>query len=228
MDHDGMNTGLAGLIDHTILAADATSPQVTRFCEEALEHEFCSVCVNSAFVPLVARLLRGSGVRCCAVVGFPLGAAASEAKAAEAAWACAEGAQEIDMVMAIGALKGGDIETVRRDIARVRAACAGAVLKVIIETCLLEDSEKQVACALAQQAGADFVKTSTGFSSGGATVHDVALLRNAVGPRMGVKASGGIRTREAAESMIAAGATRIGASASLAIIRGSGLCESTY
>jgi deoxyribose-phosphate aldolase len=210
---------LAGLIDHTILAADATSSQVSRFCEEALQHAFHAVCVNSSFVPLVAGILQGSGVRCCAVVGFPLGAAASEAKAAEAAWACAAGATEIDMVMAIGALKGGDMEAVRCDIARVRAASSGAVLKVIIETCLLEEAEKQIASLAAQQAGADFVKTSTGFSNGGATVHDVALLRAAVGPDMGVKASGGIRTREVAQSMIAAGATRIGASASLAIIQ---------
>ena len=219
---------LAGLIDHTILAADATSSQVSRFCEEALQHSFRAVCVNSSFVPLVAGILQGSGVRCCAVVGFPLGAAASEAKAAEAAWACAAGAAEIDMVMALGALKGGDMEAVRRDIARVRAASAGAVLKVIIETCLLEDAEKQIASLAAQQAGADFVKTSTGFSSGGATMHDVALLRAAVGLDMGVKASGGIRTREAAESMIAAGATRIGASASLAIIQESDDRTATY
>jgi len=223
-----MTVGLAGLIDHTILAADATSAQVERFCEEALLHAFCAVCVNSRFVPLVTGVLRGSGVRCCAVVGFPLGAAASEAKAAEAAWACAAGAAEIDMVMALGALKDGDIEAVRRDIAQVRAACTGAVLKVIIETCLLEDGEKRVASQLAQQAGADFVKTSTGFSRHGATPHDVALLRSAVGPSMGVKASGGIRTRDAAESMIAAGATRIGASASLAIIQGSGVSDPRY
>ena len=214
-----MNVGLACLIDHTILAADATSLQVSRFCEEALRYSLCSVCVNSKFVPLVASLLRGSGVHCCAVVGFPLGAAASEAKAAEAAWARAAGADEIDMVMAIGALKEGDLATVRRDIAGVRAACEGAVLKVIIETCLLEDGEKRIASLAAQQAGADFVKTSTGFSRAGATTHDVALLRATVGPKMGVKASGGIRTREAAEAMIGAGATRIGASASLAIIQ---------
>ncbi len=214
-----MSMGLAGLIDHTILAADATSAQVTRFCEEALEHSFCSVCVNSSFVPLVAGILSGGGVRCCSVIGFPLGAAASEAKAAEAAWAVAAGADEIDMVIALGALKAGDMAAVRLDIAHVRAACAGAVLKVIIETCLLEDAEKQIASLAAQQAGADFVKTSTGFARGGATVHDVALLRSTVGPLMGVKASGGIRTRDAAEAMIAAGATRIGASASLAIIQ---------
>ena len=223
-----MKVGLAGLIDHTILAADATSLQVTRFCEEALQYAFCSVCVNSKFVPLVAGHLRGSRIRCCAVVGFPLGAAASEAKAAEAAWARASGADEIDMVMALGALKDGDMDTVRDDIAGVRAACAGAVLKVIIETCLLDDAEKRIASLAAQQAGADFVKTSTGFSRGGATVHDVALLRATVGPAMGVKASGGIRTREAAESMVAAGATRIGASASLAIILASDAADSAY
>lgn len=223
-----MKAGLAGLIDHTILAAEATSLQVARFCEEALEHAFCSVCVNSSFVPLVAGILRGSGVRCCSVVGFPLGAAASEAKAAEAAWACAAGADEIDMVISLGALKTGDMAAVERDIALVRAACTGAVLKVIIETCLLDDSEKRVASLSAQQAGADFVKTSTGFSRGGATAHDVALLRSVVGPNMGVKASGGIRTREAADLMIAAGATRIGASASLAIIKGSDASGTAY
>ena len=223
-----MNVDLAGLIDHTILAADATSPQVTRFCEEALRYSFCSVCVNSKFVPLVAGLLRGSGVHCCAVVSFPLGAAASEAKAAEAAWARAAGADEIDMVIAIGALKEGDLEAVRRDIAGVRVACEGAVLKVIIETCLLEDGEKRIASLAAQQAGADFVKTSTGFARAGATVYDVALLRAAVGPKMGVKASGGIRTREAAEAMIGAGATRIGASASLAIIQEGAGSPSAY
>jgi deoxyribose-phosphate aldolase len=223
-----MEVGLAGLIDHTILAADATSLQVTRFCEEALQHAFCSVCVNSKFVPLIAGLLRGSRVRCCSVVGFPLGAAASEAKAAEAAWARAAGADEIDMVMAIGALKDGDIDAVRHDIASVRAACAGAVLKVIIETCLLDDAEKRIASLAAQQAGADFVKTSTGFSRGGATVDDVALMRATVGPTMGVKASGGIRTREAAEAMVAAGATRIGASASLAIIRAADDGDAAY
>jgi deoxyribose-phosphate aldolase len=162
------------------------------------------------------------------VVGFPLGAAASEAKAAEAAWACAAGADEIDMVISLGALKTGDMAAVERDIALVRAACTGAVLKVIIETCLLDDSEKRVASLSAQQAGADFVKTSTGFSRGGATAHDVALLRSVVGPNMGVKASGGIRTREAADLMIAAGATRIGASASLAIIKGSDASNTAY
>jgi deoxyribose-phosphate aldolase len=228
MDRGDIGTALAGLIDHTILAPDATSLQVSRFCEEALAYAFCSVCVNSRFVPLVTRLLHGSGVRCCAVVGFPLGAVASDIKAAEAAWACAEGAQEIDMVMAIGALKDADMQTVQRDIARVRAACPPAVLKVIIETCLLADEEKQMACLAAQHAGADFVKTSTGFSHSGATVHDVALMRAVVGPGMGVKASGGIRTRATAEAMIAAGATRIGASASLAIIQRSDISSSAY
>ena len=228
MNHGDTNTHLAGLIDHTILAPDATSSQVIRFCEEALLHSFCSVCVNSCFVPLVARHLRGSSVHCCAVVGFPLGAVASDIKAAEAEWACAEGAREIDMVMALGALKAGDLETVQRDIGRVRAACASAVLKVIIETCLLTEDEKRLACLAAQQAGADFVKTSTGFSRSGATLHDVALMRATVGPGMGVKASGGIRTRAAAEAMIAAGATRIGASASLAIIQQSDPVSSAY
>jgi deoxyribose-phosphate aldolase len=208
----------AHLIDHTILAADATPEIVRRFCTEARIHEFQAVCVNGGFVALVAEALRGSAVRCCAVVGFPLGAATPEAKAFEAAQAVAHGAREIDMVMAIGQMKAGNADFVKRDMAAVRDAAAGVVLKVIIEACLLSDEEKRLACLMAREAGADFVKTSTGFSTGGATIADVALMRETVGPAMGVKASGGIRTRGAAEAMLAAGATRIGASASVALL----------
>jgi deoxyribose-phosphate aldolase len=210
--------GLAALIDHTILAPEATAEQVLRFCEEAISHGFRAVCVNPVFVRLVAEALQGHPILPCAVVGFPLGAATPEIKAAEAARAQADGAAEIDMVIAIGALKAGDLAYVEHDIACVRHACPGATLKVILETCLLTDDEKRTACRLARAAGADFVKTSTGFSRGGATLADVALMRDAVGPEMGVKASGGVRTRELAEAMIAAGATRIGTSSGVAIV----------
>jgi len=220
-------TMLAGLIDHTILAADTTGPTVSRFCDEAKRHGFFSVCVNPVFVPLAAEALRGSSVRTCAVVGFPLGATMPNVKAFEASRAIADGAGEIDMVLALGALKAGDMAHVRADIAAVRAACDGVVLKVIIEACLLSDDKKRLACLIARDAGADFVKTSTGFSTGGATVADVALMRATVGPAIGVKASGGIRTRASAEAMVAAGATRIGASAGLAII-GVAVLDSGY
>jgi deoxyribose-phosphate aldolase len=209
---------LARLIDHTILAADASAPAVLRFCVQARQHGFFSVCVNPAFVALVSEALRGSEVRACSVVGFPLGAAKSAVKAFEAEQAVRDGADEIDMVLAIGRLKDGDLAYVRDDIAVVRRACAGRVLKVIIETCLLNEAEKRLACVLACEAGAEFVKTSTGFGAAGASVADVALMRTAVGPMIGVKASGGIRTRAAAEAMVAAGATRIGTSSGLAII----------
>ena len=209
---------LALLIDHTILKADATEAQVAQFCDEALTHGFRSVCVNSVQVPFVAGRLRGSDVRVCSVVGFPLGAMPSAVKAAETAAAIAAGAHEIDMVIPIGALKDGRHDAVRDDVAAVRAACPGAVLKVIIECCLLTDDEKRVACRLSAEAGADFVKTSTGFSTGGATVADVALMREAVGPRIGVKASGGVRTPEAVQAMVDAGATRIGTSSGIALV----------
>lgn len=209
---------LAGLIDHTILKPDAKEAQVLEFCEQARAHRFCSVCVNSVHVALVARALAGSGVKVCSVVGFPLGAMVSRAKAAETEAAIADGAEEIDMVIAIGALKEGRLEAVRDDIAAVRVACTGAVLKVIIETCLLTEEEKRAACRLAKEAGADFVKTSTGFSTGGATVADIALMRETVGPELGVKASGGVRTLEAARAVIAAGATRIGTSSGIALV----------
>ncbi len=209
---------LAKLIDHTVLAADATPPMVLRFCAEARAHGFFSVCVNPAFVPLVSVALGGSDVRTCSVVGFPLGAAKPRVKAFEAEQAVRDGAAEIDMVLAVGRLKDGDASYVRDEIATVRAACSGRLLKVIIETCLLSDEEKRLACLLACEAGADFVKTSTGFAGAGATLDDVALMRAAVGPLLGVKASGGIRTRAAAEAMVAAGATRIGTSSGVAII----------
>lgn len=209
------------LIDHTLLKPEATGSQVESLCAEALAYGFASVCVNPLWVPLAASLLKGSPVRTCTVVGFPLGASALRAKAFEAGLALEEGAQEVDMVLAIGAAKAGDWETVRRDLEAVRAAVpAPALLKVILETCLLEDAEKVQACELARDAGLDFVKTSTGFSTGGATEADVALMRQTVGPRVGVKASGGIRTYETAFQMVRAGATRLGLSASVAVVRG--------
>ncbi len=219
---------LARLIDHTILKPDATEAQVARFCDEALDHGFRSVCVNSVHVPFVAARLRGSEVRVCAVVGFPLGAMPSAIKAAETAAAIAAGAEEIDMVIPVGALKDGRHDAVQADIAAVRAACSGAVLKVIIECCLLTDDEKRVACRLSAAAGADFVKTSTGFSTGGATVEDVALMREAVGPVLGVKASGGVRTPEAVQAMLAAGATRIGTSSGIALLTQATPAAGTY
>jgi deoxyribose-phosphate aldolase len=213
-------TDLAGFIDHTLLTPDATADDIDRMCREAVEFDFASVCVNPYWVRRVAEHLSGSDVATCSVIGFPLGATPPAIKAMEARRALREGADEIDMVINIGALKSGDYDTVAADIAGVADACRerGAVCKVILETALLDDEEKVIASRLAKQGKADFVKTSTGFSSGGATVYDVALMREAVGPGMGVKASGGIRTREDAEAMIAAGATRIGASAGIAIV----------
>jgi deoxyribose-phosphate aldolase len=207
---------LASMIDHTILKPDATELEVRQVCEEAKAHGFRTVCVNSVHVALVARCLSESIVRTCSVVGFPFGAMPSAIKAAEAAAAVAAGADEIDMVIAIGALKEQRLDYVKNDIAAVRAACTRAVLKVIVEACLLTDDEKRTACHLAVAAGADFVKTSTGFSTGGATVADVALMRAAVGSAVGVKASGGVRSRAVAEAMIAAGANRIGTSSAIA------------
>jgi deoxyribose-phosphate aldolase len=212
---------LSPLIDHTLLKAEATGGQVEILCTEARHHEFASVCVNPLWVPLAASLLKGSRVRACTVVGFPLGASATRAKALEAEEALADGADEVDMVLAIGAAKSGDWDTVKRDLETLRRAVpAPKVLKVILETCLLNDQEKAIACELALEAGLDFVKTSTGFSTGGATEADVALLRRTVGTALGVKASGGIRTYETALQMVLAGATRLGLSASLAVIQG--------
>jgi len=215
-----IDPAVAALIDHTILKADATRTEVVKVCREAREYRFASVCVNSYWVPLVRAELAGSAVKVCTVVGFPLGAASTEAKAAEAAAAIRAGAQEIDMVINVGALRSGDIEAVQDDIAEVVriSHCGGAIVKVILETALLDDSQKAVACTLCKLAGADFVKTSTGFSTSGATAQDVALMRSVVGPGLGVKASGGIRTLDDLKAMTSAGATRIGASASVKIV----------
>ncbi|MEE1377475.1 MAG: deoxyribose-phosphate aldolase [Oribacterium sp.] len=202
---------LNAMIDHTMLKADASKNTIIRYCEEAKQYGFASVCVNTAFVPLVAEQLKGSQVKTCCVVGFPLGAMLTSAKAFEAAEAVKAGAQEVDMVINISALKDHDDKQVEDDIRAVVEASKGAVVKVIIETCLLTDEEKVRACELSVKAGADFVKTSTGFSTGGATVEDVALMRKTVGERAQVKASGGIRTPEMARALVEAGADRIGA-----------------
>lgn len=205
------------LFDHTILKADATREMVERVCREAREHHFMSVCVNSYYTGFVADELQGSDVRVCTVVGFPLGQMSTKAKVAETRIAVEDGADEIDMVINVGALKGGDDAVVFEDIRAVRKACEGKVLKVIIETCLLNEEEKVRACRLAMEAKADFVKTSTGFSTGGATKEDVALMRKTVGDTMGVKASGGIRDKEKAVEMLEAGADRLGTSATITI-----------
>lgn len=211
---------IARLIDHTILKPEATRAEVRQVCAEARTYEFASVCVNAFWVPFVSAELAGSPVLTCTVVGFPLGATSTESKVAETLAATRAGAREVDMVMNIGALRGGEAGVVEDDIRAVANAThsAGAILKVIIETALLDDAQKVLACQLSQKAGADFVKTSTGFSKGGATVEDIALMRRTVGPSMGVKASGGIRTLDALRAMVAAGASRVGASASVAIV----------
>ena len=213
---------IAKMIDHTLLKPDATQQEIAQLCFEARKYGFASVCVNPTWVELCAELLKGSSVKVCTVIGFPLGATAPEVKAFEAETSIRRGASEIDMVINIGALKARDLELVARDIRGVVnvSHTRGAIVKVIIETVLLTDEEKTIACLLSKEAGADFVKTSTGFAGGGATVNDVLLMRRAVGPEMGVKASGGVRTFEDAESMIKAGATRIGASAGVKIIQG--------
>lgn len=213
---------IAALIDHTLLRPDATADDIRKVCAEARKYGFASVCVNPYWVPMVASELDGSPVKTCSVVGFPLGANSTHIKVAETEAAVRAGAQEIDMVINIGELRGGNGDVVREDIRAVVEAAhrRGAVVKVILETALLDDHQKTVACGLAQDAGADFVKTSTGFGPGGATAHDVELMRRAVGSKMGVKASGGIRTLEDANKMIAAGATRLGASASVKIVEG--------
>lgn len=212
---------LARMIDHTLLKPDATQAEIAQLCYEARKYGFATVCVNPANVKLCAELLKGSPVQVCVVVGFPLGATPPEVKAYEAQQAINDGASEVDMVINIGALKSRDYALVERDIATVARTCHnnGAILKVIIEAALLTDEEKVKACALAKAAGADYVKTSTGFGPGGATTADVALMRQVVGPEMGVKAAGGIRSFETARQMIEAGATRIGASAGVKIVR---------
>lgn len=214
-----MEQNLARLIDHTLLRPDATLAEIKTLCEEAARFKFATVCVNSVWVSKAAQLLEGSGVLPIAVVGFPLGACSSDAKAAETRNAVQAGAKEIDMVIQIGALKGRDYTLVFNDIKAVVEAAKPLPVKVILETCSLSDEEKIIACALAKAAGAAFVKTSTGFGTGGATVSDIELMRRIVGPEMGVKASGGIRTREIALKMLQAGANRIGASASVAIVQ---------
>jgi deoxyribose-phosphate aldolase len=218
------DASLAHTIDHTLLKADATQDQIAQLCFEARKYGFASVCVNSAHVKLCADLLKDSGIPVCTTIGFPLGATPTDVKVFEAQQAIRDGASELDMVINVGALKSRDYELVRDDIASIARAChaGNAILKVIIEAALLTDEEKVIGCQLAKVAEADFVKTSTGFGPGGATPEDVALMRRVVGPSMGVKAAGGIRTYADAQKMIAAGASRIGASASVKIIQGAG------
>lgn len=216
-------------IDHTILKANTTEEQVIKVCEEAKEYDFASVCVNGCFTSLVSEQLKGTDVKTCVVVGFPLGAMTKEAKAFETKNAIENGAEEIDMVINVGALKSKKYNYVKEDIkAVVDAASGNALVKVIIEACLLTDEEKVKVCQLSKEAGADFVKTSTGFSTGGATVEDIKLMRETVGPDIGVKASGGVRTIEDAEAVINAGANRIGASAGIAIVEGRKDVNSDY
>lgn len=219
---------LARMIDHTLLKPDACEEGVRKLCQEALEYKFASVCINPGYVQLCADLLKGSEVKVCTVIGFPLGATTSDTKAFETRDAISKGAQEVDMVINVGKLKDKDLDYVKKDIeAVVNEAKGKALTKVIIETCLLNDEDKVTACKIAKEAGADFVKTSTGFSTGGATFEDIKLMRETVGPNMGVKASGGVRSYEDTMKMIEAGATRIGASASIAICEGL-KSDSTY
>ena len=206
------------LIDHTLLKQDASPEQIVKLCEEAKEFDFMSVCVNPAYVPLASECLAGTGVKVCTVIGFPLGMNLTKTKIEEAELCISQGADEIDMVINVGMLKAGHDDYVREEIKLLKEVAGKLVLKVIIETCLLTDEEKVRACRLAKEAGADFVKTSTGFSTGGATVHDVKLMREAVGPEMGVKASGGVRTHEDLIAMVEAGANRIGTSNGTKII----------
>jgi deoxyribose-phosphate aldolase len=217
----GTTPGVAGMIDHTLLKPDATEQDIEQLCKEAIEHSFATVCVNPTWAALCARLLRGTAVKVCSVVGFPLGATTADTKHYETRRALFDGAREIDMVINIGALKSGDFRTVERDIEAVTLPCreAAALSKVIIEAAFLTDQEKVAACTLAKAAGADYVKTSTGFGPGGATAADVALMRRVVGDTMGIKAAGGIRNLESLEAMVAAGATRIGASAGVRIVQ---------
>lgn len=206
--------------DHTILKADAKKEDIERICKEAIEYNFASVCVNSYWTKEVAELLKDSDVKVCVVVGFPLGAMSTKAKAYETKCAVEDGADEIDMVINVGQLKAGNTSEVLCDIKAVRSECEGKILKVIIETCYLTDDEKKIACELSLEAKADFVKTSTGFGSGGATVEDVELMKSVVGGKANVKASGGIRDTETAQCMINAGASRLGTSATIAIVEG--------
>jgi deoxyribose-phosphate aldolase len=216
------DTSIARMIDHTLLKPEATKQQIEELCAEAKQYSFASVCINPSFVKLCARLLKDTTVKVCTVIGFPFGATSTQAKAFETEQAIRDGAREVDMVINIGMLKSGDYEYVEKDIATVTATAhkLGALAKVIIETGLLTDEEKVKACLLAKRGRADFVKTSTGFSKGGATVGDIALMRRVVGPDLGVKASGGVRTLEQAKALIESGADRIGASASVKIVTG--------
>ena len=220
----GIETDLARMIDHTLLKPEATKDQIIQLCNEAKKHNFASVCINPCYVSLCAKLLRDTAVKVCTVIGFPLGASSTAAKAFEGEHALRDGAKELDMVINVGMLKSGEYEYVENDIFGLvtTARRYGALTKVILETGLLTDEEKVKGCLLAKRAGADFVKTSTGFSKGGATVGDIALMRKVVGTAMGVKASGGVRTREEALAMVASGADRIGASASVKIVGGNG------
>ncbi|MCM3572188.1 MULTISPECIES: deoxyribose-phosphate aldolase [Mesobacillus] len=224
-----MTNDLARMIDHTLLKANATEAEIVKLAEEAKEYKFASVCVNPTWVQKAAEILKDAEeVKVCTVIGFPLGATTSETKAFETKNAIENGATEVDMVINIGALKDKQYDLVEKDIKAVVDAAKGkALTKVIIETCLLNDEEKEIACKLSVKAGADFVKTSTGFSTGGATVEDIALMRKTVGPDVGVKASGGVRSLEDAQNMIEAGATRIGASSGVAIVNGL-TSESSY
>ncbi len=219
---------MAGRIDHTLLKASATQVEIEQLCAEAIANGFASVCVNTRWVPRVAQALADSEVLVCTVVGFPLGATTRRAKAEEARITVEEGAQEVDMVMDVGALLSGDLAGVYQDMAGVADAAGDRPVKVILEACLLTGEQKAIACLIALRSGVAYVKTSTGFSTGGATVEDVALMRACVGDALGVKASGGIRTRADADAMIAAGADRIGASASIAIANGVGGGRSGY
>lgn len=206
------------LIDHTLLKQDATPEQIIKLCEEAKQYDFMSVCVNPAYVPLASSVLKGSDVKVCTVVGFPLGMNLTKTKLQETELAISQGADEIDMVINVGMLKDNHDDYVLQEISLLKQACGSRILKVIIETCLLTDEEKVRACTLAKEAGADFVKTSTGFSTGGATVHDIKLMRETVGKDMGVKASGGVKTHQDLLDMVEAGATRIGTSSGVKII----------
>ena len=219
---------LASYIDHTLLAVDATPEEIEKLCQEALAYNFCSVCVNSSFVSQASKLLENSNVKVCSVVGFPLGAMETQAKAYEAKRAISNGASEIDMVIAVGQLKSGNDRVVYEDIKAIVEVCNGVILKVIIETALLNREEIIRVCALVKDAGADFVKTSTGFSSAGAIIEDVRLMKQTVGDDMLVKASGGIRDTKCAIAMIEAGASRLGVSAGVAIVEGFNAGEGAY
>jgi len=219
--HKMSSAELAGYIDHTLLKPEAVVAQFEKLCDEAVRYKFKSVCVNSSWVPFVAKRLRGTGVKICSVIGFPLGEMDTRSKAFEARNAISNGAEELDMVINVGALKSGNLKLVEEDIRAITRACRKTtILKVILETGLLTDAEKIIACEISKKAGADFVKTSTGFSGTGATVHDIALMRRIVGPAMGVKASGGIRNFDQAVALINAGATRLGCGASVDVITG--------